>query len=131
MSGTHRAPQDDGAEMGAASKQVGRSLRGFGEARRRDGLEADDVLILLALGHLGLKRPGEPAAGAPRPASCAEISKLLGIPKETVRRRAARLAALGDVEVNGRGVKLRDLTRWRALGALLGYGVQNQTVAPK
>lgn len=111
--------QDPTIGLDVLSRRIGRALRHFGAARKQQGLDADDVLILLALGHLGLRLSG----GRLReiaPASCADVSKLLDIPKETVRRKAARLAAAELVEVNARGVRLRDVALFQELSEVLG-----------
>lgn len=111
------------SRLDARSKQIGRALRHFGAARKMRGLDADDLLIVLALGHLGLRL----TAGRLReiaPVSCADVSRLLDIPKETVRRKAARLAAAELVEVNGRGVRLRDIALFLQLSDVLGQDCQ-------
>lgn len=100
-------------ELSLLSQRVGRVLRAFGETRARHRMTADEVLIFLALGHLGLVPNSHGVAI--RPVTCLDLAEVLGIPKETVRRKVARLAELQLVEATTRGAMIQDQEEWRRL----------------
>jgi hypothetical protein len=95
------------------SQRVGKVLRAFGETRARHRMTADEVLIFLALGHLGLVPNSHGVAL--RPITCLDLADILNIPKETVRRKVARLAELELVETTTRGAIIQNHEEWRRL----------------
>ncbi len=99
-------------DSGALSDRINQMLSAFGSARLRRGLAADEVLIFLAAGQLSFV-PEEPVQTG-KPVTYVAISYLLGIPKETVRRKALRLIELGLVECTPNGLTVADLASWRA-----------------
>jgi len=107
---------DRGAVV-AASANTGRLLRAAREARVRDGLTAEDLLIFLAVGHLGIDATGE----IPRTTPCThlQIAQFLGVPRETVRRKVGRLCDRGYTRGGPTGIVVRDLDAWmRQVAAL-------------
>jgi len=104
-------------EHAALSGKINRMLSAFGSARLRRGLTADEVLIFLAAGQLSYA-PEEPVQTG-KPVTYVAISYLLGIPKETVRRKALRLLELGLVECTPHGLIVADLESWRAFASAL------------
>jgi DNA-binding MarR family transcriptional regulator len=101
------------AEIGARSHRLGALLRAFGETRAVRKLTCDEALIFLALGHLGIRATS--AGVVIRPVIGADLAALLRIPRETVRRKLAKLEALGLVAATSRGVLLRDDGAWRRM----------------
>lgn len=77
-------------------EKIVRLLRAFSSPRKRLGLTPDDFLIFFASGYLTTRM----VSGAIHVAliGMIDVSSLLGIPKEIVRRRHARLVNLDHVE---------------------------------
>lgn len=101
------------------SSRTGRLLRAAGEARAREGLAAEDLLIYLAIGHLGLDGSGVIPRLTPR--THLEIAEFLNIPRETLRRKVGRLCDRGYTRIGPGGVVVRDVAVWLAhAAALLG-----------
>jgi hypothetical protein len=88
-------------------------LRAFGLARRARRMTSDDALIFLASGRLGLSL--SEAGLAIRPVTCQEVSTLLKIPRETVRRKATRLAEIDLVTVTSSGMLVKNVVEWLRL----------------
>jgi hypothetical protein len=96
---------------------LGELLELIGRSRRDDDMTADDVIIVLAIGHLSIS---ETRFGLVLTSTtCIDVTRLVGIPRETVRRRAARLAERGVLEVSGRGLRLIDIAAWQSLSRKL------------
>lgn len=114
---TEKVPDDDRDRAHARFCDLLPWLRAVGHARKQHGLAADEVLIFLALGQLGLRSSSE--SKTVWPVTCHEISELLQIPRETVRRKAARLIENDLVAVTGRGFLLKNIERWQKFVALL------------
>lgn len=110
------------SEIGQLSQRAGRLLRLFGAARRSRAMTADDVLLFVALGHLG--QLAISSGVSVRPVTCQDLSALLAIPKETVRRKLARLVELGLAESTTRGALIKDHDEWRRLAARLLGGAE-------
>ncbi len=104
-------------DLAALSGKMNRMLSAFGSARLRRGLTADEVLIFLAAGQLSFVPEAPVQTG--KPVTYVAISYLLGIPKETVRRKALRLIELGLVECTPQGIMVADLNSWRAFASSL------------
>jgi len=101
------------------SARAGRLLRAAGEARAREGLAAEDLLIYLAIGHLGLDGSGVIPRLTPR--THLEIAEFLNIPRETLRRKVGRLCDRGYTRIGPGGVVVRDVAVWLThAAALLG-----------
>jgi hypothetical protein len=101
------------SELSALSQRVGKVLRAFGKARELDQMTADEALIFLALGHLG--QTATSTGVAIRPVTCLDLAELLNIPKETVRRKVARLVDMQLVTSTTRGVLMENDVEWRRL----------------
>jgi hypothetical protein len=95
-------------------------LLGAASAARRHRLGIDDAFIFLAFGHLGLSRSR--GGWAIKPVACAEVGQFLGMPKETVRRKAMRLAVLGLVAKGPKGVIVAKVDDWLDLVAAITPG---------
>lgn len=95
------------AEM---SGRAGRLLRAAGRARAREGLTAEDFLIYLAIGHLGIDASG----AIPRlvPLTHLQIADCLQVPRETVRRKVGRLGDRGYVQIGIGGIVVADVADW-------------------
>lgn len=107
------------SEISALSQRVGKVLRAFGVARGADRLTSDEVLVFLALGHLG--QTANSYGVAVRPVTCLDLAEMLSIPKETVRRKLARLVDLQLAETTGRGTLILDQEEWRRIaGSVVG-----------
>ncbi len=85
------------------------------DARGRLGLTADETLIFLALGQLGLAASS--AGFAISPVTCSDIARLLNMPKESVRRKASRLVDIDLATHTTRGILLKNVDEWRHLAA--------------
>jgi hypothetical protein len=90
--------------------KIGRLLRLFSSPRRRFGLTPDELLIFFAIGYRGTTMTH--GAVQVTPISLIEVSSLLGIPKETVRRKTARLADLDYVICTPKGVVVKEVKLW-------------------
>lgn len=101
---------------------VGRLISAIGVSRTKRGLDADDVFVLLAAGWLSVF--DDPTGVLVRPTTCSEIGKVLGMPRETVRRRVLSLADRSYLTVEPKGVRLSDVTTWRRLAATIVRGPQ-------
>ncbi|MBV5265677.1 helix-turn-helix domain-containing protein [Pinisolibacter aquiterrae] len=97
----------------ATARHLGGVLRAMASARKERGLTSEEVLIFLAVGHLGLDGDGGLARVTPR--THGEIAAFLGIPRETVRRKIARLTDRGLTETTPHGVIVEDYAAWMAL----------------
>jgi hypothetical protein len=97
-------------EADAASRTLAKLLRAFGTARARRQLTADETLIFLAVGHLGLSKVCGGLSA--KPVACPDVSSLLKIPKETVRRKTARLVKLDLVSMSPYGITLENIDEW-------------------
>ncbi|MDI9848871.1 hypothetical protein QM467_12460 [Rhodoblastus sp. 17X3] len=100
-------------EANAISQRLMQMLQSIGGARTRLLLASDEALIFLALGQMGLSvcKFGvaiQPVAGV-------AIAELLKIPKETVRRKVARLVQLDLVTATPRGHVIKNFDEWRQL----------------
>jgi hypothetical protein len=101
------------SEPSVLSQRVDKVLRLFGRARAADGMTADEVLIFLALGHLDKVVTSK--WGETRPVTCLDLAELLNIPKETVRRRVARLVELDLATLTKRGALMKNGNEWRKI----------------
>lgn len=92
------------------SRRAGRLLRAAGRARAREGLTAEDFLIYLAIGHLGIDASG----AIPRlvPLTHLQIADYLQVPRETVRRKVGRLGDRGYVQIGAGGIVVADVADW-------------------
>jgi hypothetical protein len=90
--------------------KIARLLRVFSSPRKRLGLTPDELLIFFGIGYLGT-RIVNPAIQVV-PISIIEVSALLGIPKETVRRKIMRLVDLNYVESTPKGILVKDVKVW-------------------
>jgi CRP-like cAMP-binding protein len=91
------------------TKNLARIL-GVAGAARRLRMSIDEAFIFMAIGHLGISLSR--AGFAVKPISCADVAQLLGIPKETVRRKALRLVALGLISKNTKGLTIDKIDDW-------------------
>lgn len=91
-------------------EKIARLLRLFSSPRKRLGLTPDELLIFIAIGYLGTRI----ANGAVQiiPVGIVEVSSLLGIPRETVRRKAMRLADLDYIHNTSKGILIREIRVW-------------------
>ena len=110
-------PSWPATELASASLRLDKFLRAFGGARDGSNLTCDEVLIFLAVGRLGL-RPTSIGV-AIHPVICLDVSKLLRIPSETVRRKAARLVEIDFLARTTRGLLIKNLDEWRRLAEML------------
>jgi hypothetical protein len=93
------------------SERAAKLIRLFFSARRRPTLTADEVLIFLAIGYLSVSMTGGDMIVI-RPISLIEVAQLLGIPKETVRRKTTRLIDIEYVGSTPKGIVLKKLGDW-------------------
>jgi hypothetical protein len=100
-------------DLAAASLRLDKFLRAFGGARDDRNLTSDEVLIFLAVGRLGLTPSS--VGVAIHPVTCLDVSKLLKIPAETVRRKAARLVEIEFLARTTRGLLVQNVDEWRWL----------------
>jgi hypothetical protein len=74
------------------------------------GTDADELLIFFAIGYLGTTIVN--GAIHVIPIGMIDVSALLGIPKETVRRKTMRRVDLDYVETTPKGVFVKELKVW-------------------
>ena len=91
-------------------EKIARLLRLFSSPRKRLGLTPDELLIFIAIGYLGTRI----ANGVIQiiPISVVDVSSLLGIPRETVRRKAMRLADLDYIQNTPKGILIKEIRVW-------------------
>ena len=116
-----RRPVDglDPERAAALSRRAGSFCAAARAARAGDGLTAEELVIYLAVGHLGV----DTSTRIPRltPRTYLEIAEFLAIPRETVRRKAARLVDRDLLQLGRGGVVVRDVEAWLTrIVALLG-----------
>ena len=85
-------------------------LRLFSSARKRLGLTPDEVLIFFAIGYLSTSVSKDLIVMSP--ISYSDIALLLGIPKETVRRKTMRLVDIKYVGSTSKGIFVKHLETW-------------------
>jgi hypothetical protein len=78
--------------------------------RKRLGLTPDELLIFFAIGYLGTKITASTIQVIP--IGIIDVSALLGIPKETVRRKTMRLVDLDYVQTTPKGVLVKEIKVW-------------------
>jgi len=105
------------SEISGLSQRVSKILRAFGEARGRGGMTSDEVLIFLAVGHMG--QTVNSVGVLNRPVTCLDLGVMLCIPKETVRRKVTRLVELRLAKITRRGVLIQDNDEWHKLAELI------------
>lgn len=131
-----RARSSDGSEPEASpdlvsadfdhvNRHLETALTGFAEARRVHGLGGEEILIFLAVGHLGLEPRGPVQRLVPR--TNGEIAALTGIPRETVRRKIARLCDCGVTEMTPHGVVVRDIAAWSSFARMMAPPAEHET----
>jgi hypothetical protein len=91
-------------------EKIARLLRMFSSPRKRLGLTPDELLIFFAIGYLGTTIVN--GAIHVSPVGMVDVSSLLGIPKETVRRKAMRLVDMDYVENTPKGVFVKEVKIW-------------------
>lgn len=91
-------------------EKIGQILRLFSSGRKRLGLTPDEILIFFAIGYLSTSMSENLIMV--NPVSYSDVALLLGIPKETVRRKAIRLVDIEYVGASSKGIFIRELTNW-------------------
>ncbi|WP_426409680.1 hypothetical protein [Bradyrhizobium ganzhouense] len=91
-------------------EKIARLLRLFSSPRKRLGLTPDELLIFFAIGYLGTRITGSTIQVIP--IGIIDVSALLGIPKETVRRKTIRLVDLDYVQTTPKGVLVKEIKVW-------------------
>ncbi|MEY9538045.1 hypothetical protein ABIE85_001105 [Bradyrhizobium diazoefficiens] len=94
-------------------ERIARLLRTFSSPRKRLGLTPDELLIFFAIGYLGTTLTN--GAIQKMPIGLIDVSTLLGIPKETVRRKAMRLVDIEYLESTPKGLFVKEIKMWRQL----------------
>ncbi len=105
------------AKIATVSERLDTLLRVFSDMRERQKLTSDEIMIFLAVGRLGIA--ATPQGVTMRPVTCLDISQLLKIPTETVRRKAVRLEKIHFVRRTTRGIAIQNLDEWRRLAEML------------
>jgi hypothetical protein len=91
-------------------EKVAQLLRLFSSARKRPGLSSDEVLIFIAIGYLSMSVSKDIVLM--RAVKLLDISRMLGIPKETVRRKTVRLVDVDYVSISRNGVFIKEIEMW-------------------
>lgn len=96
----------------------------FGDLRASYGLSAEQILVYLAIGAAQFEWRND----RERKTSHQCISHMIGVPKETVRRKIERLQEVGLVQVGTDGLRVAAPEKWRALAAFFrcGEGPENE-----
>lgn len=106
-------PPAGALDLRRVSQMLAMPLRSLASARVRKNLTFDDALILLAIGHLNFG--GVSRFPTARPAHSGEVSHLLKIPRETVRRKMKRLAEMEMIDIGQKGAIIAQVSEWQAL----------------
>lgn len=88
-------------------------LRTVLAVKRQHHLTSEELLILLALGRLGISVSA--IGTAVRPVKCSDLSRWMRIPKETVRRKLSRLVDCGFAKMTSHGIILEDIDAWASI----------------
>jgi hypothetical protein len=91
-------------------ERIAQLLRVFASPRKRLGLAPDELLIFFAIGYLGTKLSNGTIQVLP--IGMIDVATLLGIPKETVRRKILRLVQLEYVSCSPKGVFVKEVRVW-------------------
>ncbi|WP_315756819.1 MULTISPECIES: hypothetical protein [unclassified Bradyrhizobium] len=91
-------------------ERIARLLRLFSSPRKRKGLRPEELLIFFAIGYLGIRISN--CTVQIIPIGMVEVAALLGIPKESVRRKVMRLVELDYVITTPKGVFVKDVRVW-------------------
>jgi hypothetical protein len=91
-------------------EKIAQLLRLFSSARKRLGLTPDEILIFCAIGHLSASISKDLIVMSP--ISYTDVALLLGIPKETVRRKTIRLMDIEYVGCTSKGIFVKQLETW-------------------
>jgi hypothetical protein len=91
-------------------EKIARFLRMFSSPRKRLGLTPDEILIFFAIGYLSTSVSNDLIQMTP--ISYADVALLLGIPKETVRRKTIRLVDIDYVRCSSKGIFVKQLEIW-------------------
>lgn len=89
---------------------IARLLAAFGAARMKRGLSADETLIYLAVGRLGIANVAGEAKAIP--VRCQDVGELLKMPRETIRRKSERLEMKELVKISNHGLLIVDIDEW-------------------
>jgi len=91
-------------------EKIARLLHLFSSPRKRLGLTPDELLIFFAIGYLSTTLSN--GAIQVTPIGMIDVSALLGIPKETVRRKTIRLVDIEYVGCTPKGVFVKEVRVW-------------------
>ncbi len=91
-------------------ERIAQLLKLFSSARRRPGLTPDEVLIFFAMGYLGLSVSNDVVVM--RSVRIVDVAVSLGMAKETVRRKAMRLADIEYVSITRDGILIKRFDIW-------------------
>jgi hypothetical protein len=91
-------------------ESVAQLLKLFTSARKRPGLAPDEVLIFFAIGYLSLSV--SEGVVFMRSVRLADVATLLGMAKESVRRKTLRLADVDYVSTSRDGILMKRLDIW-------------------
>lgn len=91
-------------------KKIGQILQLFSSGRKRLGLTPDEILIFFAIGYLSASMTENLIMV--NPIRYADVALLLGIPKETVRRKTIRLVDIEYVGATSKGIFIREFANW-------------------
>ena len=101
-------------EAVSLQSKLSRMLETLGNIRDEERLNAEEILIFLAVGALGISVT---AMGMEvRPVPCGQVSDVLHIPKETVRRRIVSLNKRRFATMTTNGVNILDPGAWLSIG---------------
>lgn len=114
------ADQARSSALRAEAAAMDRMLAAFGRLRDRRHMTPDEVLIFLAIGRLGVSASS--LGVAVHPVTCLDVSKLLKIPAETVRRKAGRLVEAELLARTARGLLVRNIEEWKRNVELFSEG---------
>ena len=101
------------AAFGRLAGCIGKTLAFLGGARIESGLTAEQILIFMAIGHLGLVASARTITM--RAVSCVEASALLAISRETIRRKSQRLLDLDLLRMTTTGLVVTSADTWLAM----------------
>ena len=108
-------------DMSGMARFASRMFRVLNSIRSRHGLEFDEILIFFALGRLNYD-PGQANVLYVKPANIISLAEFLDIPRETLRRKLARLEEKELVQRTSYGFVVKDMAVWRRLGELAQAG---------
>jgi DNA-binding MarR family transcriptional regulator len=109
---------NDQSKIFALAKSSARFFKLVGGLRTKYDIDYEEILIFLGLGRLNFDDSLN--LMFVKPTSVVSLAGYMGIPRETLRRKLARLEEKELVQRSNYGFVVKDLNSWRRLAEMTG-----------